>query len=397
VKRTAAALIGLILVSAAFAGGSRETVVEKPVLTVIGPWSGPEMEGFMPVIRAFEEEEDVSVKYRIYRAEDLSSILPIQAQAEQAPGDVIVMFDWWVQENADYTVDLSDVWNPVESLFIAPALKEGSKVLSVPFSMVVKPGFWYRKSFFEEHGLEIPSTWEEFTSLLRQIGGISGIKAPIVTGNGVGWPITDVAEHFIIALGGAQLHKDLVSGNASFTGPELKRVFDDYLIPLLEAGAFSDPVEWTQGVELWWSGDYALYFMGNWITGMVEDPDDLGVFALPGTTALTGGPDRFFIPRYSENVETAKKLLAFLISEEGQSIRAGGGGKLMPRTDVPVTAYRPADQSLVRVTSEVEEIILDLDDTIGGDWQRLFWDQIKLLWVEPESADEILRKLQDAR
>lgn len=390
-------LLSLFLASALFAAGSAAATTEKPVLTVIGPWSGPEMEGFMPVIEAFEAQENVTVKYRIYRAEDLTSVLPVQAQAEQAPGDVIVMFDWWVQQNADYTVDLSDVWNPVESLFIAPALKEGNKVLSVPFSMVVKPGFWYRKSFFAEHGLEIPETWDEFTALLRDIGSIPGVEAPIATGNGVGWPITDVAEHFIIAMGGPQLHKNLVSGRASFTGRELGAVMDNYLLPLLEAGAFSDPVEWTQGVELWWSGEYGLYFMGNWITGMVKDPDDLGVFALPGTKAITGGPDRFFIPRYSENVDMAKKLLSFLISSEGQSIRAGGGGKLMPRTDVPVSAYQPADQALVMATQQIDEIILDLDDTIGGDWQRLFWDQIKLLWVEPESADDILEKLQDAR
>jgi multiple sugar transport system substrate-binding protein len=390
-------LVCLLAAATAFAGSRAETVTEKPVLTVIGPWAGPEMESFMPVIETFQERENVTIKYRIYRAEDLSSVLPVQAQARQAPGDVIMMFDWWVQENADYMVDLSDIWNPVEPLFIATALKEGSKVLSVPFSMVVKPGFWYRKSFFAENNLEIPGTWDEFTDLLRKIGSVDGIRAPIATGNGVGWPITDVAEHFIIAMGGAQLHKDLLSGRASFTGPELREVFDNYLIPLLEAGAFSDPIEWTQGVELWWSGDYALYFMGNWITGMVDDPDDLGVFALPGTTAITGGSDRFFIPRYSENVDLAKELLAFFISEEGQAIRAAGGGKLMPRSDVPLDAYRPADQALVMVTNEIDEIIDDLDDTIGGDWQRLFWDQIKLLWVEPESAADVARRLQDAR
>jgi len=26
-------------------------------------------------------------------------------------------------------------------------------------------------------------------------------------------------------------------------------------------------------------------------------------------------------------------------------------------------------------------ILPDMDDTVGGDWQSLFWDQLKLLWV----------------
>jgi multiple sugar transport system substrate-binding protein len=395
-KRIMILFLCLFAASTVFAVGM-PPAPEARVLTVIGPWAGPEMEGFLPVIRAFEQREGVTVKYRIYRAEDLASVLPVQEQAEQAPGDVIVMWDWWIQENADYTVDLRDIWNPVESSFITYALKEGSKVLAVPFSMVVKPGFWYRKSFFQKNGLKVPTTWDEFEDLLRDISRISGIKAPIATGNGVGWPITDVVEHFIIAAGGAQLHKDLVSGKESFTGAKLGNVIDNYLVPLFAAGAFSDPIEWTQGVELWWSGDYALYFMGNWITGMVKDPSDLGVFALPGTRALTGGADRFFIPKYSENIDLAKKLLAFLISKEGQSIRAAGGGKLMPRADVPVSAYPPADQSLAVLSTQVDEILLDMDDTIGGAWQQLFWDQLKLLWVEPESAADILIKLEAGR
>ena len=134
--------------------------------------------------------------------------------------------------------------------------------------------------------------------------------------------------------------------------------------------------------------------MGNWLTGMVEDPSDLGIFSLPGTKAIVTGPDWAFIPKYSENVELGKKLLAFMISKEGQEIRAKSGGKLVIRNDVSADLYPKADQAVAAVVAKMETTVLDLDDAIGGDWQRLFWDQLKLLWVSPDSLDEVLDKLQ---
>lgn len=36
----------------------------------------------------------------------------------------------------------------------------------------------------------------------------------------------------------------------------------------------------------------------------------------------------------------------------------------------------------------------DLDDTIGGEFQSKFWDQLKLLWVRPEQVDDVLDTLE---
>jgi multiple sugar transport system substrate-binding protein len=369
-------------------------VEEKPGLTIAVPWAGDELEQFVPVLEAFEEKEGISVTALTYRAEDLSSILPAQFQAGQALADVIFMWPWWIQENPQYAVDLSDVWATGRGAFIPPSLEAGGKTVGVPYVMAAKPGFWYRKSFFRKHGLSVPKTPDEFTSLLRRIGNISGIRNPIVTGDGVGWPISDVTEHFIIAAGGPDLQTSLINGEVSWTSSRVRTVFRDYLVPLLEAGAFSDPVEWTQAVELWWGGDYALYFMGNWLTGMVDDPSDLGLFPLPGAKGIVTVTDFVFIPQEGEKVDMAKKLLSFMLSREGQLIRAREGGKFIIRNDIPASMYPANDQAVADVVAGMETTVNDMDDTIGGDWQRVFWDQLKLLWVDPDSLSSVLRKLQ---
>jgi multiple sugar transport system substrate-binding protein len=355
------------------------------------------LDQFLAVTDAFESRENVNVKVLTYRGEDLSSVLPAQFQAEQSLADIVFMWDWWVKENSQYAVDLSDVWATVSNTAIPEAIQAGGKVAAVPYVMSAKPGFWYRKSFFREHGLSEPKTRAEFEQLLRDIAAIDGIDNPIVTGDGVGWPISDVTEHMIIAVGGPELERDLIAGTASWTSSRVKSVFTGTIVPMLQANAFSDPIEWTQAVELWWNEEYGLYFMGAWITGMVDDSSDLGVFPFPGAKGIVSTVDTAFVPKFSENQTLAKKLLTFMLSKEGQEIRAREGGKLVIRKDVSSSLYPEADQAVAALVSQMDTTVNDLDDSVGGDWQRLFWDQLKLLWVQPSSLDEVLAKLEQGR
>jgi len=127
---------------------------------------------------------------------------------------------------------------------------------------------------------------------------------------------------------------------------------------------------------------------------MVDDPTDLGLFPLPGAKGIVTVPDFAFIPTHGENIDMAKKLLTFMLSREGQLIRARQGGKFIIRNDIPSSVYPSIDQVVAAVVASMETTVDDMDDSIGGDWQRVFWDQLKLLWVDPDSLDSVLRKLQ---
>ena len=127
--------------------------------------------------------------------------------------------------------------------------------------MSLKPGFWYRKSFFQRYGLSEPQTWDEFVQLLEKLKGVQGVKAPIASGDGVGWPLSDVTEAFIIAYAGPDVFKGLIDGSVKFTDPRVVAVFRDRLVPLLKKGYFGEPTEWTAAVQQWWNGEYGIYFM----------------------------------------------------------------------------------------------------------------------------------------
>ncbi|MEA2066678.1 MAG: extracellular solute-binding protein [Thermotogota bacterium] len=369
------------------------TIFMGQQITVIGPWSGAEKDAFTPVLEKFEEQTGIKVQYQIYRAEDLANLLPAQFSTKRTPGDVIFMWTSFMKSNPEHIVNLSDLIKPEN--FRPGALDNvtvDGEIIGIPYTGKVKPGFWYRKSFFEEHSLTEPETWDEFVALLEEISGIEGITAPIASGNGVGWPLSDVTEHFILTYGGAELQKDLIAGNVNWTGETAKKPMNK-LASLLSEGYFGEPVEWTTVLEQWWQGQYGLYFMGQWLTGMVDDPSDLGVLALPGNEAVVFALDYAFIPKYSKNVDAAKQLIEFLAGPEGQTAQVEQGGHIASANGVSLDAYPPVDKEIAELL-EGKATVNDLDDSIGGMWQATFWDQLKLLWVRPGRLDSVLESLQ---
>ncbi|AIF69438.1 ABC transporter substrate-binding protein [Palaeococcus pacificus DY20341] len=402
-------LVGLVafaVVASGCIGGEETTTTptettttpEQVTLTVIGPWSGAEFDAFKKVIDAFESKyPNIKIEYKTQRAEDLATILPLQFDSKEAPADVIAMWGWFITDmgKKGHVMELNDIINKDDYVSgVLDAVTADGKIYGAPFTAGAKPGFWYRKSFFEKHGLTPPTTWDEFVALLEKIKGIEGIKAPIVTGDSVGWPISDVTEHFLITFGGPELQYKLINGEVKFTDPQVKEIFENRIVPLLKAGYFSEPIEWTSAVTAWWNGDYALYFMGTWLTGMVDDPTDLGMFTLPGAKGMVMAPDYWMIPKYTKHPEEAKLFVKFLATE-GQKIHVGtNAGKVATYKNVPIDAYWEPMRDVAKV-AQGAVTVPDLDDSIGGEWQQAFWDQLKLLWVEPDRLDEILKILDE--
>jgi multiple sugar transport system substrate-binding protein len=370
------------------------TALFAGTVSVIGPWSGSEMDAFIPVLEAFKAETGIDYTYQTYRAEDLANVLPAQFAARKAPADVIFMWSSFITNNTKNIAELTDVID--RDAYIPGALDNvttaDGKVYGIAYTAKVKPGFWYRKSFFEAHDLEVPSTWEEFVALLEKIDSLPGVKNAIASGNGVGWPLSDVTEHFLITFGGPELQKDLIEGNTSWRSHAVRNAMGK-LVYLIERGFFSVPTEWTTILEQWWKGDYGLYFMGQWITGMVEDADDLAVFSLPGNRGMVFSIDYAFVPEFATNKAEALELVKFLAGEKGQSIQVAQGGHIAT-VEVAMDNYPAVDMEIAKLTEGVQTLN-DLDDSIGGLWQTAFWDQLKLIWVRPERLNDALMDLDE--
>jgi len=369
-------------------------------VTIVGPWAGPEAAPFLRVLENFTRITGTPVTYKNIRQEDLTQILPTQFASGTAPGDVIFMVSSFIKANGPahmlkLTGNISDAKYTPGSL---DPVKVGTDNYGGVYTGKVKPGFWYRKSFFAAHDLTVPTTFQEFKDLVVKISKISGIRTPIVSGDGVGWPLSDVTEHFIATYGGAAMHRALMNKTKAWTAPDVRAVFADRLVPLLAGKCFSEPLEWnTVALTNWWGGLHALYFMGSWITGLVSNTTDLGVFSLPPLTGTARGivfaGDYFFVPKYTAIPTEAKQLAEWLAGKDGQDFQVKQGGHIATALGVPLADYPAVDRGVAQLMNGVE-ILSDLDDTIGGSFQTNFWSQLQLLWVSPNQLDSVLASIQ---
>ena len=376
----------------------------ETVLVVYHPWSGSERDLFTPVLEDFTARTGIKVSDVTFRQEDLQTILPAQFAAARTPADVIYMPAGFIRDFGidGHAVDMSGTIT--ESDFLAgalDALKSGSAIYGGASTGKVKPGFWYKNDLFTSKGWDAsPADYDAFVALLADIAADG--MTPIVSGDGVGWPLSDVTEHFIATYGGAQMHKDLVSGASSFTDADVTAVFADRLVPLLQAGYFGPLVEWTAGVKNLQDEANALYFQGSWLPTMSQITDtgttaNMRAMALPGGVANQGvvfAVDYLFVPTYTTKMADAMAFFNYIISADGQEKQIEQGGHFATHVNADPTIAPPT------FTGDLiagKEIIPDMDDTIGGSFQTTFWAQLQLLWADPSQLTAVLAAIEGAR
>jgi multiple sugar transport system substrate-binding protein len=186
----------------------------------------------------------------------------------------------------------------------------------------------------------------------------------------------------------------------NWTDPQVTSVFEE-LTQLLEADYFSTPAEWTSQITKLWNGQYGIYWQGSFISTLPQilDLNDLDFFPFPGTDGVVGAVDYAVITKEAPHLNEAKQLVQYLAGLEAQEIMVGQGGFLATNLGVPSSAYKPIDKKVVDFMAQAGmTIVPDLDDTIGEQWQRTFWDQLKLLWTSPSTStmNSVLEALQTA-
>ena len=410
ISRTIAAIVVIIIIVVAgvVAYVYYASTQPKKNLTVYALWTSTEEDNFKQVLGNFTENTGIEVSYFSQTTSDMLITVPQQISAPPYDVDIIIV-PWpnWISDNSAYLTPVTDL--VTESQFpsnIISAVKSGGTLWAAPFKLSGKPGFWYRPSFFEANGLSVPTTYDEFkNTLLPAIQAVPGVEAAIASGvdaQGQGWPLSDVTEAWIIGRGGYQLQLDLETGPSvrNWTDPQVTSVFDE-LTGLLEDGYFSAPAEWTGQIAKLWEGKYGLFFEGNFVTAQsqVENTSDIDFFPFPETNGVSGSVDYAVLTKDAPHMDQAKQLIQYMAGADAQEILVRQGGALATNTGVPASAYSVTDKKVVDFMGQAGiTIVPDLDDTIGGQWQITFWDQLKLLWTDPSTAtmNSVLENLQTA-
>ena len=159
---------------------------------------------------------------------------------------------------------------------------------------------YYRKDIFENLGLSVPTTMDEFHAVVEAIHAAGII--PINTCSVPGWHIMRLWEQFLEHYAGAEMHNQLQVFEVPWEGNEAVIKSFSTLQEYAQKGYFPDGFISMEAGELpllLYPGLAAMQIEGQWMDGaLINDGQDLanyGFFALPngGTNRVSGFGEGF--------------------------------------------------------------------------------------------------------
>ena len=260
---------------------------------------------------------------------DASTIMRTRFVREDYP-DIIgiggdINYSYYV--DADILADVSDYpgladvkqsyLDILENLEITP--KDG--VFGVPY-VANAAGILYNKDMFEEHGWEIPESWDELMDLCEEIKS-EGIL-PFYFGFRDTWTCLAPWNSLAVDLAPADTCKKVNAGETTFT--DNYREVAEKCLELVSYGP-EDPVAYgyNDACTAFANGESAMYPIGSYAVPQIlsVNPEmNIDSFVTPGNddaskNTLNSGVDLMFaVTAACENKDAAYEVLDFLLADE---------------------------------------------------------------------------------
>ena len=363
-------VLALILsISSVFAAGKSEMADGQKKIVFMHPYDAdsPTMLWHEENIRLYQEAHPDIVFDNICSSTGDEYLT--QVTTKMASGDEIDILQGWTLARmqpfaeAGRLYSLNGVFekDPAFRSFLQDGPLEATtfdgQVYGIPLELAVEVIF-YNKAIFREANVNVPTTYDEFLTLIPAIRKAGYI--PIGLGNSEPWigtiPYMMLAER----IGGLEAYENTVMNNQGKwtdtpfvkAGKEIQR--------WISLGAFEPNVNGipaVEGLARFTNGEAAMFFMGSWsLPAFYEElGDDLGVFNLPAMKDGKGSADHWLIiPNQaisiganSKNPEIAADFLKFMLSKERQTALAKSGLIVTTKVSLPKTEVNPVQAEIM--------------------------------------------------
>ena len=183
-------------------------------------------------------------------------------------------------------------------------------------------GVLYNREMFQEHGWEIPETWNEFISLCEEIEE-EGIQ-PLYFGFKDVWTCLAPWNALAVDLAPADVCQQVNRGGTTFS--EEYREVADKMLQLVQYGQDGPfAYGYNDACTAFANGESAMFAIGSYAVPQIKssNPDmDIDSFVMPGAdtkdgNVLNSGVDLMFcVMENCENKEAAYEVLDFLLENE---------------------------------------------------------------------------------
>ncbi len=392
--------------SSATAGGSGDLGAmdfSGETITILGPETGEEAEGFEAGLAPFEEATGATVEYNASR--DATTELNLAIEAGTPPDVAVIPQPGRIQSfgaSGDAVAIPQETVNAVAENFnpfwLELATVDG-QVYGMPNKADVKSLVWYNPQVFDENGYEVPETWDELEALSEQMKGddIAPWCVGLVSGDATGWPFTDWMEDVMLRLHGPEVYDQWVSHEIPFDDPRVAEVAEFVTDIWFEDGnvlggrdviASTGFQEAGLGVL---SGDCGMHRQANFYAAQFVDAGatigtDVDIFYLPTITDEFGqvvlGAGTHLVPFSEEPAVMA--LIEYIGTPEyaNARIESDRGGFLSPNTAHDTSLYSSdLDRDLAEILVNADPFRFDASDLMpgevgAGEWWRSGTDYV---------------------
>jgi raffinose/stachyose/melibiose transport system substrate-binding protein len=335
-KRLPLLVVLLICGTMVFATGSSEPSAggaSSQTLSVL--WSrNTQIDGYQLIFDAIEKKFNIKTELEIRMGGAEGETI---VKTRLAAGDMsdIFIFNTGSKINdinpERNCADLSQYTSKLDPLYVASS-SVGGKLYSVPEGYAAQGGvIWYSKKIYQELGLQIPKTWQEFLANCEKAQA-AGYTAVLGTFKDT-WTsqLIFLSEEYYIKTAMPDWPQQYTANKAKYaTFPAALRSFEklaetakylnrDYLATTLQ-----------QGIEMIAEGNVAHYSMQSHRLSFLDAnyPDkiaDVGMFAQPGNNPNDQGitvwmPSGFYLYKNTKMADTAKQWMDYLITQEAYDL-----------------------------------------------------------------------------
>ena len=245
-----------------------------------------------PIVEAFNEaNEDVKVTASFYDTDGIKDACKVAASSDSLPD---MWFNWGGSLGQFYvdngkTYDLTayaeeNGWNDTFSPGALNLCTLSGQLCGYPTSYNVL-GVYYNKTIFEECGIEVPTTFEEFEAAcatLKEAGYV-----PMAAAGLNGWHVMRWVELLVEHYAGAELHDKMNSFEESWNNEAVVQALNKYK-EWVDAGYFPDgflTADPNDTIMSFGSGECAMDIQGQWYDGQLIqnelDVNNYGYFPFP--------------------------------------------------------------------------------------------------------------------
>jgi raffinose/stachyose/melibiose transport system substrate-binding protein len=311
----------------------------------------------------------------------------------------------------DITADLAtDGWGDSFGQAGLALYASDGKNYGVPWRLGMV-GMWYRKSLFEEAGIEtVPATWTDFLATVETLKA-AGIT-PITLGEGDKWPGHFYWVYLAIRNGGQAAFDAAYSGEGSFADPPFVKAGED-LLQLIALEPFQTDflaATYLAADALFANGEAAMTLMGHWepnnLDGLAEDPAavraDLGFFPFPAVdggagapTDVLGGGDGFALGVNAP--DAAVEFVRYLTSLEVQEDWAAEGWAVPPTVTAAVAAVTDKNiKPMMELLEEATYFQLYYDQFLPPAVGGVVNDEVQGLFAGTQTPEGVAQAVADS-